>query len=220
MARRAKRHQNVVGPVEASRQRRVLEAVLAAAEAAGGSVTTADVARRAADHPALADVGPTTLAGCLRALVQARLLHVLGAGRTAKERAARRYLPVSYDVVVHAPVEPGCWDAAVRGAFVEEWARRLADARRRGRMPQPVAARDVAERLARAYPRAAVLLDAVVASGLAKLTRGRAPIARAVDDTRTLWAPAIVVDEWLEIEVAAPATPATPRATQRARRTA
>jgi hypothetical protein len=199
MARRGKRHQNVVGPVEASRQRRVLEVVLAAAETAGGGVTTARVADRAAGRADLADVAPPVLAQCLRALVQARLLHVLGSGRTARARAARRYLPVSYDVVAHAPAEPACWDAAVRAAFDDLWARRLGDARAAKRMPRPVATADVCDRLARLYPRAAVLLDAVVAGGLAKLTRGRAPVLRAVGESHALWAPAIVVDEWLEM---------------------
>lgn len=200
MARRAKRHQNVIGPVEASRQRRVLEAVLAAAERTGGGVTLAEVAAAAAARADLAELPPTVLTQCLRALVQARLLHVLGAGRSAKERAARRYLPVSYDVVAHAPTEPACWDAAVRTAFGDLWERRLGDARAAARMPKPVAARDVCDRLARLYPRAVVLLDAVVASGLAKLTRGRSPLARVVDDARSLWAPAIVVDEWLDLD--------------------
>lgn len=199
MARRAKRHQNVVGPVEASRQRRVLEVVLAAAETAGGGVTTAQVADGAATREDLADVAPTVLAQCLRALVQARLLHVLGSGRTARARAARRYLPVSYDVVAHAPTEPACWDSAVRTAFEDLWARRLGDARAAKRMPRPVATADVRDRLARLYPRAAVLLDAVVGGGLVKLTRGRSPVLRAVDDAHALWAPAIVVDEWLDL---------------------
>ena len=198
MARRAKRHQNVVGPVEASRQRRVLEVVLAAAERAGGGVTTAQVAEAAATRDDLTALPATVLAQCLRSLVQARLLHVLGAGRSAKERAARRYLPVSFDVVAHAPTEPGCWDAAVRTAFGDVWERRLGDARRASRMPRPVSTRDVRDRLTRLYPRAAVLMDAVVASGLARLTRGRPPLVRAVDGARSLWAPAIVVDEWLD----------------------
>lgn len=190
-------------PSLASRRQCVLQLVRDTVIALGRAVRTCDVLSYAAHQPEECEISPEFITRDILNLKNTGDLRLVGSILRGDGRGRNYYLPPDLDPTKFAAAQPLTWMKEVADSFRELWEDKLREAAASNRLPRPVSAAEVRNRMmAVPQPHANLQKRMYLVNALSELSETDSAVVRKIrrpGQRAVLWAPSDVPDEQIDL---------------------